>query len=71
MRTPLGVIGVISESRPNVTADGGNLPKAGNAVILRGGSDSIHSSVAPAVAEGLLQASHSHSARTYQTRCGG
>ena len=45
VRTPLGVIGVIYESRPNVTADAGALClKAGNAVILRGGSDSIHSS---------------------------
>lgn len=44
-RTPLGVIGVIYESRPNVTADAGALClKAGNAVILRGGSDSFHSS---------------------------
>lgn len=43
--TPLGVIGVIYESRPNVTADAGALClKAGNAVILRGGSDSFHSS---------------------------
>ncbi|MCP1336710.1 glutamate-5-semialdehyde dehydrogenase [Futiania mangrovi] len=43
--TPLGVIGVIYESRPNVTADAGALClKAGNAVILRGGSDSWHSS---------------------------
>jgi len=44
---PLGVIGVIYESRPNVTADAGALTlKAGNAVILRGGSESIHSSKA-------------------------
>ena len=44
VRTPLGVIGVIFESRPNVTADAGALClKAGNAVILRGGSDSFHS----------------------------
>ncbi|WBU52255.1 glutamate-5-semialdehyde dehydrogenase [Paracoccus sp. SCSIO 75233] len=43
--TPLGVLGVIYESRPNVTADAGALAlKSGNAVILRGGSDSIHSS---------------------------
>ncbi|MDG1127641.1 MAG: glutamate-5-semialdehyde dehydrogenase [Paracoccaceae bacterium] len=43
--TPLGVIGVIYESRPNVTADAGALClKAGNAVILRGGSESFHSS---------------------------
>ena len=45
--TPLGVLGVIYESRPNVTADAGALAlKSGNAVILRGGSDSIHSSSA-------------------------
>jgi len=47
VRTPLGVIGVIYESRPNVTADAGGLClKAGNAVILRGGSDSLESSAA-------------------------
>ena len=45
--TPLGVIGVIYESRPNVTADAGALAlKSGNAVILRGGSESFHSSKA-------------------------
>ena len=45
VRTPLGVIGVIYESRPNVTADAGALClKAGNAVILRGGSESFYSS---------------------------
>ncbi len=45
--TPLGVIGVIFESRPNVTADAGALClKAGNAAVLRGGSDSYHSSAA-------------------------
>lgn len=45
VRTPLGAIGVIYEARPNVTADAGALClKAGNAVILRGGSDSFHSS---------------------------
>src|SRR5690606_17848052 len=45
VRTPLGVIGVIYESRPNVTADAGALClKSGNAVILRGRSDSLHSS---------------------------
>jgi glutamate-5-semialdehyde dehydrogenase len=47
VRTPLGVIGVIYESRPNVTADAGALClKAGNAVVLRGGSDTIHSNKA-------------------------
>jgi glutamate-5-semialdehyde dehydrogenase len=45
--TPLGVIGVIYESRPNVTADAGALClKAGDAAVLRGGSDSFHSSAA-------------------------
>jgi glutamate-5-semialdehyde dehydrogenase len=45
VRTPLGVIGVIYESRPNVTADAGGLClKAGNAAILRGGSESFNSS---------------------------
>ena len=56
VRTPLGVIGVIYESRPNVTADAGALClKAGNAVILRGGSDSFLSSKAihEAMVEGL------------------
>ncbi|KPD11214.1 glutamate-5-semialdehyde dehydrogenase [Phaeobacter sp. 11ANDIMAR09] len=56
VRTPLGVIGVIYESRPNVTADAGALClKSGNAVILRGGSESFHSSQAihACLAEGL------------------
>ncbi|MDR6755756.1 glutamate-5-semialdehyde dehydrogenase [Mycoplana sp. BE70] len=59
VRTPLGVIGVIYESRPNVTADAGALClKAGNAVILRGGSDSLHSSQAihACLVRGLLEA---------------
>ena len=47
VRTPLGVIGIIYESRPNVTADAGGLClKSGNAVILRGGSESLNSSQA-------------------------
>lgn len=47
VRVPLGVIGIIYESRPNVTADAGALClKSGNAVILRGGSESRHSSAA-------------------------
>ncbi|MBX9683581.1 MAG: glutamate-5-semialdehyde dehydrogenase [Hyphomicrobium sp.] len=47
VRVPLGTIGIIYESRPNVTADAGALClKAGNAAILRGGSESHHSSVA-------------------------
>ncbi|MBY6134243.1 glutamate-5-semialdehyde dehydrogenase [Nocardioides marinus] len=59
VRTPLGVIGVIYESRPNVTADAGALClKSGNAVILRGGSESFHSSKAihACLAEGLKSA---------------
>jgi len=45
VRVPIGVIGIIYESRPNVTADAGGLClKSGNAAILRGGSDSFHSS---------------------------
>src|SRR5688500_282173 len=45
LRVPLGVVGIIYESRPNVTADAGALClKAGNAAILRGGSESFHSS---------------------------
>ena len=59
VRVPLGVIGVIYESRPNVTADAGGLClKAGNAVILRGGSDSVHSAKAihACLAEGLAGA---------------
>lgn len=59
VRTPLGVVGVIYESRPNVTADAGALClKAGNAVILRGGSDSAHSSAAihACLVEGLVKA---------------
>ena len=57
--TPLGVIGVIYESRPNVTADAGGLClKAGNAAILRGGSESFHSSSAihACLVEGLKAA---------------
>jgi glutamate-5-semialdehyde dehydrogenase len=59
VRTPLGVIGVIYESRPNVTADAGALClKSGNAVILRGGSDSLNSSRAihACLVQGLEQA---------------
>ena len=59
VRVPLGVIGVIYESRPNVTADAGGLClKAGNAAILRGGSESHHSSAAitAALHRGLAEA---------------
>ena len=54
--TPIGVIGIIYESRPNVTADAGAIAlKSGNVAILRGGSDSIHSSteIRKAMVEGL------------------
>ncbi len=54
MRIPLGVVGIIYESRPDVTSDAGGLClKAGNAVILRGGSEAIHSNLA--IAEVLRQ----------------
>jgi glutamate-5-semialdehyde dehydrogenase len=59
VRTPLGVIGIIYESRPNVTADAGGLClKSGNAVILRGGSESDHSARAihDCLVEGLKSA---------------
>ncbi|HEX6138266.1 MAG TPA: glutamate-5-semialdehyde dehydrogenase [Casimicrobiaceae bacterium] len=56
MRVPLGVIGIIYESRPNVTADAAGLClKSGNAAILRGGSEAIHSNraIARCIREGL------------------
>jgi glutamate-5-semialdehyde dehydrogenase len=59
MRVPLGVIGIIYESRPNVTADAAALClKSGNACILRGGSESIHSNqaIAACIRQGLEQA---------------
>ena len=59
MRVPLGVIGIIYESRPNVTADAAALClKAGNTVILRGGSEAIHSNraIADCIQQGLQQA---------------
>ena len=59
MRVPLGVIGIIYESRPNVTADATGLClKAGNAAILRGGSEAIHSNqaIGACVHEGLRTA---------------
>lgn len=58
MRIPLGVIGIIYESRPNVTADAAALClKAGNAVILRGGSEAIHSNMALSrILRGVLRA---------------
>jgi len=59
MRVPLGVIGIIYESRPNVTIDAAALClKAGNACILRGGSESIHSNqaIAACISKGLAEA---------------
>lgn len=59
MRVPLGVVGIIYESRPNVTVEAGSLClKSGNACILRGGSESIHSNraIAACVRAGLKQA---------------
>lgn len=59
MRVPLGVVGIIYEARPNVTADAAGLClKAGNAAILRGGSEAIHSNqaIAACVKEGLKAA---------------
>ncbi|WGS87189.1 glutamate-5-semialdehyde dehydrogenase [Methylomonas sp. UP202] len=59
MRVPLGVIGIIYESRPNVTVDAAALClKAGNACILRGGSEAIHSNraIAACIAQGLAEA---------------
>jgi glutamate-5-semialdehyde dehydrogenase len=59
MRVPLGVVGIVYESRPNVTADAAALClKSGNACILRGGSEAIHSNqaIAKCVREGLVSA---------------
>jgi glutamate-5-semialdehyde dehydrogenase len=59
MRVPLGVVGIIYESRPNVTADAAGLClKSGNAAILRGGSEALHSNqaIAACVQEGLKAA---------------
>ncbi len=59
MRVPLGVIGIIYESRPNVTADAAGLClKSGNACILRGGSEALHSNqaIAACVHQGLREA---------------
>ena len=59
MRVPLGVIGIIYESRPNVTADAAGLClKSGNATVLRGGSEAIHSNraIAECIQQGLAQA---------------
>ncbi|MGH8514002.1 MAG: glutamate-5-semialdehyde dehydrogenase, partial [Gammaproteobacteria bacterium] len=64
-RVPLGVIGIIYESRPNVTADVAGLTlKSGNALILRGGSEALHSNqaIASCVHEGLVAAGLPHDA---------
>lgn len=63
MRVPLGVIGIIYESRPNVTADAAGLClKSGNATILRGGSEALHSnlSIAGCLRQGLDEAGLPH-----------
>ncbi len=60
MRVPLGVVGIIYESRPNVTIDAASLClKSGNATILRGGSEAIHSNqaIARCIQQGLAEAS--------------
>jgi glutamate-5-semialdehyde dehydrogenase len=65
MRVPLGVIGIIYESRPNVTVDAASLCiKSGNAAVLRGGSEAIHSNqaIAECVRQGLKEAGLSESA---------
>ena len=65
MRVPLGVIGIIYESRPNVTCEAASLClKSGNAAILRGGSEAIHSNqaIATCIAEGLKAAGLPHEA---------
>jgi len=59
MRVPLGVVGIIYESRPNVTAEAASLClKSGNATILRGGSEAIHSNqaIAECIRQGLSEA---------------
>lgn len=71
MRVPLGVIGIIYESRPNVTADAAALClKSGNATILRGGSEAIHSNraIAQCICEGLAAADLSpHAVQVIET----
>ena len=65
MRVPLGVIGIVYESRPNVTVEAASLCiKSGNATILRGGSEAIHSNkaIAECIALGLQQANLSETA---------
>ncbi|GIR71278.1 MAG: hypothetical protein CM15mP74_25290 [Halieaceae bacterium] len=73
MRVPLGVIGMIYESRPNVTVEAASLClKAGNAVILRGGSEAIHSNTAlgEAIATGLGDSKATGTSGAGGARCG-
>lgn len=71
MRVPLGVVGIIYESRPNVTVEAASLClKSGNACILRGGKEAIHSNtaIAKAVAEGLAAAGiNAHAVQVLET----
>jgi len=71
MRVPLGVVGIIYESRPNVTADAAGLCiKSGNAAILRGGSESLHSNqaIASCIRSGLIRAGLSeHAVQVVET----
>ena len=72
MRVPLGVVGIIYESRPNVTADAAALcMKAGNATILRGGSEAIHSNTAIArcIGAGLAAADLPETAASMMSWC--
>jgi glutamate-5-semialdehyde dehydrogenase len=70
MRVPLGVIGIIYESRPNVTADAAGLClKSGNAAILRGGSEAIYSN--QAIQGGWLARNGCASGQYHRPRCGG
>ena len=66
MRVPIGVIGIVYESRPNVTTDAAVLcTKAGNATILRGGSESIHSNLA--IVEALQRGARTISGTAFAT----
>jgi glutamate-5-semialdehyde dehydrogenase len=72
MRIPLGVIGIVYESRPNVTVDSAALcMKAGNAVILRGGSEAFHSNscLAAILRESLPKTGSNSSTRSTARRC--
>ena len=71
MRVPLGVVGIIYESRPNVTIDAASLClKSGNATILRGGKEAIHSNqaIAKCIHQGLVKAGiHEHAVQVVET----